>query len=92
MEKSSKQGVKGKVTPVESISSKDSLKDSSSPPIPIYLRAVMPYSGSPGALFFEGSNIIDFPESYCRICTDYQMDEQEKIKQLFWYFDLFTGK
>ena len=92
MEQSSKQGVKGKVTPVESISSKDSLKDPSSASIPMYSRAVMPYPGSPGAPFFKGSNITDFLESYSRMCTDYQVDEQEKIKRLSWYCELFTGK
>ncbi len=92
MEQSSKQGVKGKVTPVESISSKDSLKDPSSSSIPIYSRAVMPYPGSLGAPFFEGFNITDFLESYSRMCTDYQVDEQEKIKRLSWYCELFTGK
>ena len=92
MEQSLKKGVKGKVTPVESISSKCSLKDTSSASIPTYSRAVMRYSILPGALFFEGSNITDFFESYSRMCTDYQVDEQEKIKQLSWYCKLFTGK
>ncbi len=78
IEHSSKQGVKGKVTPVESISSKHSLKDPSSASIPMYSRAVIPYPGSPGAPFFEGSNMTDFQESYSRICTDYQVDEQER--------------
>ena len=64
MEKSLKQGVKGKVIPVEAISSKNSLKDLSSAFIPMYLQAVMPYPGSPNALFFKGSNITDFFESY----------------------------
>ncbi len=92
MEQSSKQGVKGKITSVESISPKDSLKDSSSASIPMYLRAVMPYPSSLGALFFEGSNITDFFESYNRMCIDYKVDEQEKMKRLFWYCELFTGK
>ncbi len=64
MEQSSKQGVEGKVTLGESISSNDSLKDSSSASIPIYSRAVMLYPSSPRALFFEGSKITDFFESY----------------------------
>ena len=92
IEQTSKQGVKEKLTTVESISSKDSLKDPSSASIPIYSRAVMPYPGSPGAPFFEGSNITDFLESYSRMCTDYQVDKQEKIKRLSCYFELFTGK
>ncbi len=92
MEQSLKQGVKGKVTPVESIASKHSLKDTSSASIPIYSRAVMPYSGLSRAPFFERSNITDFFESYSRMCTDYQVNKQEKIKQLFWYCKLFTGK
>ena len=92
MESSSKQGGKGKVTPTESVSSKDSSKDPSSASIPMYSRAVMPYPGSPGAPFFEGTNITDFLDSYSRMCTDYQVDEQEKIKRLSWYCELFTGK
>ena len=88
MEPSSKQGGKGKVTPTESVSS----KDPSSASIPMYSRAVMPYPGSPGAPYFEGSNITDFLDSYSRMCTDYQVDEQEKIKRLSWYCELFTGK
>ena len=88
MEPSSKQGGKGKVTPTESVSS----KDPSSASIPMHSRAVMPYPGSPGAPYFEGSNITDFLDSYSRMCTDYQVDEQEKIKRLSWYCELFTGK
>ena len=52
----------------------------------------MRYPGSPKALYFEGSNITDFPESYSRMCTDHQVDKQEKIKLLSWYCELFTGK
>ncbi len=92
VEQFSKQRVKGKVTPVESISAKDSLKDSSSTSITIYSRAVIPYSGSLKALFFERPNIIDFFESYNRMCTDYQVDKQGKIKRLSLYCGLFTGK
>lgn len=58
----------------------------------MYFQAVMPYPGSPGASFFDGSNIADFLDCYRRICTDYQVDEQEKIKQLSWYCELFIGK
>ena len=92
MEQSSKQRVEGEVTPADSFSSKASIKNPSSASIPMYSRAVMPYPGSPGAPFFEGSNITDFLESYSRMCTDYQVDEQEKIKRLSWYCELFTGK
>ncbi len=92
MESSSKQRGKGKVTPTESVSSKTSSKDPSSASIPMYSQAVMPYPGSPVASFFEGTNITDFLDSYSRMCTDYQVDEQEKIKRLSWYCELFTGK
>ncbi len=92
MESSSKQGEKGKITPTESVSSKDSSKDPSSTSIPIYSRAVMPYSGSPGAPYFEGLNITNFFHSYSRMCSNYQVDKQEKIKRLSWYYELFTGK
>lgn len=92
MEQPSKQGVEGEVTPTGSYSSKAFSKDPSSASIPMYSRAVMPYPGSPGAPFFEGSNITDFLDSYSRMCTDYQVDKQEKIKRLSWYCELFTGK
>ncbi len=52
----------------------------------------MPYQSSPGAPFFEESNITDFLESYSRMGTDYQVDKQEKIKLLSSYCELFTGK
>ena len=52
----------------------------------------MPYPGSFGAPYFEGSNIINFLDSYSRMCTNYQVDEQEKIKRLSRYCELFTGK
>lgn len=92
MEQLSKQGVEGEVTPADSTSSKAFLKDSSSAFIPMYSRTIMPYPGSPGAPFFEGSNITDFLKSYSRMCIDYHVDEHEKIKRLFWYCELFTGK
>ena len=92
MEPSSKQGGKGKVTPTESVSSKDYLKDPSSASIPMYSRDVMPYPGSPGAPYFDGSNITDFLDSHSRMCTDYQVDEQEKVKRLSWNCELFTSK
>ncbi len=92
MESSSKQGGKGKVTPTESVSSKDSSKNPFSTSIPIYSRAVIPYPGSPGVPYFEGSNIIDFLDRYSQVCTDYQVDKQEKIKRLNWYCEVFTSK
>lgn len=87
-----KQGRKEKVTPTESVFSKDSLKNPFSTSIPIYSRAVMPYQGSLGAPYFERSNITDFFDSYSHMCTDYQIDKQEEIKQLSWYCELFTSK
>ena len=80
MEQSLKQGVEGEVTPTGSYFFKAFSKNPSSASIPMYSRAVMPYPGSPGALFLEGSNIPDFLDSYSRMCTDYQVDEQEKIR------------
>ena len=92
MEQSFKQGIEGEVTPTGSYSSKVFSKDPSPVSIPMYPRAIMPYPGSPGAPYFEGSNITDFLDSYSRMCTDHQVDEQEKIKRLSWYCELFTGK
>ena len=58
----------------------------------MYSKAVMSYLGSPGAPYYEGSNITDFLDSYSRMCIDYQVDNQEKIKRLSWYCKLYTGK
>ena len=60
--------------------------------IPRYFQAIMPYPGSPVALFFERSNIINFFDNYKWMCNNYWVDQQEKIKRLFWYCKLFTGK
>ena len=78
IEPSSKQGGKRKITPTESVFSKDPFSAS----ILMYSRAAMPHQGSFGALYFERSNITDFLDSYSRICTDYQVNKQEKIKRL----------
>ncbi len=79
MESSSKQRGKRKVTPTESVSSKDSSKDLSSASILMYSRVVIPYPGSPGAPFFVRTKITDFLDSYSRMCTDYQVDKQGKL-------------
>lgn len=71
IEQSFKQGVEGDVTPIGPYSSQVCSKDPSPISIPMYLRVIMPYPDSPGAPYFEGSKI-----------TDYQVDEQEKIKRL----------
>lgn len=52
----------------------------------------MPYLGLSGTLFLEKFKIMDFLESYSQIYTDYQINEHEKIKQFFWYYELFIGK
>ena len=75
-------------TPSNSNASKESMPAS----IPVYSHAVMPYPGAPGTPFFEGSNVTDFLDRYSRMCTDYRVDEQEKIKRLSWYCEMFTGK
>ena len=75
-------------TPSNSNSSKESMPAS----IPVYSHAVMPYPGAPGTPFFEGSNVTDFLDRYSRMCTDYRVDEHEKIKRLSWYCEMFTRK
>ena len=64
MKQLSKQEVEEKVMPADSTSSKAFLKDSFFASILIYLRTIMLYPDLLGTLFFEGSNITDFPESY----------------------------
>ena len=75
-------------TPSNSNASKESMPAS----IPVYSHAVMPYPGAPETPFFEGSNVTDFLDRYSQMCTDYRVDEQEKIKRLSWYCEIFTGK
>ena len=82
MKQSSKQGVEKEVTPTGSSFFKDFSKDSSSTSIPIYSQAIIPYPSSPRASFFKGSNITNFLDSYSQMCTNYQVDKLEKIKQL----------
>ena len=65
-------------TPSNSNTSKESMPAS----ISVYSHAVMPYPGAPGTPFFKGSNVTDFLDRYSRMCTDYRVDEHEKIKRL----------
>ncbi len=59
---------------------------------PIYSNAVIPYLGALGTPFVKGLNVTDFLDRNSRICTDYRVNDQEKIKRLFWYCEMFTGK
>lgn len=52
----------------------------------------MPYPGTPGTPFFEGSNITDFLNRYDQMCTDFLVEAKEKIKRLPWYCEIFIGK
>ncbi len=49
-------------------------------------------SETPGTAFFEGLNDINFLNRYSRMCTDYQINEQEKIKIISCYYEIFTEK
>lgn len=93
MGQSLKQGVERKVTtPTSSYSFKAFPKNPYSISISIYSQAVIPYPGSLRALFFEESNITNILKSYSCIYINYQVNKQEKIGQLSWYCELFTGK
>lgn len=74
------------------LSNSNASKESMPASIPVYSHAVMPYPGAPGTPFFEGSNITNFLDRYSRMCTDYRVSEEEKIKRLAWYCEMFTGK
>ena len=56
-----------------------------------YLPIVIPYPGTPGALFFDRKNITDFLDLYSQLCADYYLLESEKIYRLPWYCEFFTG-
>ena len=51
----------------------------------------MPYPGTPGTPFFEGSNVTDFLDRYEQMCTDFRVEAKEKIKRLLWYCEMFIG-
>ena len=52
---------------------------------------IMPYPGTPGTPFFEGSNVTDFLDRYEQMCTDFRVEAKEKIKRLLWYCEMFIG-
>ena len=56
-----------------------------------YIMA-MPYPGTPGTPFFEGSNITDFLNRYELMCTDFRVEEKERIRRLPLYCEMFIGK
>ena len=56
-----------------------------------YIMA-MPYPGTPGTPFFEGANITDFLNRYELMCTDFRVEEKEKIRRLPLYCEMFIGK
>lgn len=66
-----KQKVEEEIIPIGCYSSMVFLKDPSFISIPMYFQAIMPYSVSPEAFFFEGSNITNFFDSYNLMCTNY---------------------
>lgn len=67
-------------------------KESMPASIPVYSHMVMPYPGTPKTPFFEGSNVTNFLDRHCQMCTDYRVDKQEKMKRLLWYCGMFTKK
>ena len=56
-----------------------------------YIMA-MPYPGTPGTPFFEGSNVTGFLTRYELMCSDFRMEEKEKIRRLPLYCEMFIGK
>lgn len=54
-------------TPSNSNFSKESMPSS----ILVCSYLVMPYPGTPGTPFFEGSNVTDFFDQYGQMCTNY---------------------
>lgn len=59
--------------------------------IQMFYIMTMPYHGTPGTPFFEGVNITDFLNWYKLICTDFQVEEKEKILRLSQYCEIFIG-
>ena len=62
------------------------------PLAPVIYIMVMPYPGTPGTPFFEGSNIADFLKRYKLMRRDFRMEHKEKIRRLPLYCEMFIGK
>ena len=52
----------------------------------------MPYSKTPGTLFFDRQNVTDFLNQFSDLCKDYKLLTDEKIKQFSKYYDMQIGK
>lgn len=49
----------------------------------IYSHLVMPYPSALKTFFFKSSNITNFFNWYSQMCTNYQVNKQEKIKNSY---------
>lgn len=63
---------------------------SASTPINSYI--VMPYLWVPEIPFDKGLNDTKFLDRYSRIYIEYWVNDQEKIKKLSWYYEMFPEK
>jgi hypothetical protein len=50
----------------------------------------MPYPGSPGTPYFDGYNVTEFLERFSDLCSDYALEEGEKIRRLPRYCDVLN--
>lgn len=51
----------------------------------------MPFPGTAGAPYFDGSNVSEFLDVYDDMCTDYKVSSLKKLKQLPQYCESLTG-
>lgn len=52
----------------------------------------IPFPDTPGGLYFDGQNVINFIENYKNICLDYYVFDFDCYKRLPKFCELLTGK
>ena len=60
--------------------------------LPGTLIMAVPFPGTPGAPYFDGTDVSDFLDRYEDMCTDYQVSEAEKIRRIPRYCETMTGQ
>lgn len=63
-------------------SNSNALKENMPMSILVYSHMVILYLSIRGSIFFEDLNIINFPDQYSQIYTNYQVNKEKKIKRL----------
>ena len=45
-----------------------------------YFFMIMLYSGTPGTLYFDGRNVMDFLNCFFNLCADYKLSDKKKMR------------